>query len=71
MAESESAAVPLGDTPTVMLNKSPIGRGTWTRTREMAGSKPAALPLGYTPIQERVVFDNGAHYKELILFVNN
>ena len=61
MAESESAAVPLGDTPTFPLsNKNDSGRGTWTRTREMAGSKPAALPLGYTPKQVfSIVFDNG------------
>ena len=32
------------------------GRGTWTRTREMAGSKPAALPLGYTPIKYKGAF---------------
>lgn len=61
MAESESAAVPLGDTPTLTLSNKTYqsGRGTWTRTREMAGSKPAALPLGYTPKQVfSFVFDN-------------
>ena len=46
MAESESAALPLGYTPIFYYQD---GRGTWDRTRAMAGSKPAALPLGYTP----------------------
>lgn len=46
MAESESAALPLGYTPIFCYQD---GRGTWDRTRAMAGSKPAALPLGYTP----------------------
>ena len=51
MAESESAAVPLGDTPTLTLSNKTYqsGRGTWTRTREMAESESAAVPLGDTP----------------------
>ncbi len=27
----------------------PFGWGTWIRTKELSGSEPDALPLGYTP----------------------
>ena len=27
-----------------------FGWGTWIRTKELSGSEPDALPLGYTPI---------------------
>lgn len=51
--ESESSALPLGDTPIY----SPPDRANlltgwdrWIRTTEMTESKSAALPLGYIPI---------------------
>ena len=30
-----------------------FGWGTWIRTKEVSGSEPDALPLGYTPIMVR------------------
>lgn len=52
MLESESSALPLGDTPIY----SPPDRANlltgwdrWIRTTEMTESKSAALPLGYIP----------------------
>lgn len=30
------------------------GWGTWIRTKEMPDSESGALPLGYTPITERI-----------------
>ena len=71
MAESESAALPLGYAPADFVLD---GRGTWTRTREMTGSKPVALPLGYTPkhrLTKRCRRDNGAHYRPETETVNN
>ncbi len=53
MLESESSALPLGDTP---LYSSPdranllTGWDRWIRTTEMTESKSAALPLGYIPM---------------------
>ena len=52
MLESESSALPLGDTPIY----SPPDRANlltgwdrWIRTTEMTESKSVALPLGYIP----------------------
>ena len=53
MWESESHALPLGDTPMFGLNSIPlklIGWGGRIRTYEMIESKSIALPLGYTPM---------------------
>ena len=54
MWESESHALPLGDTPISNIqNSNPVkifGWGGRIRTYEMIESKSIALPLGYTPI---------------------
>ena len=55
MWESESHALPLGDTPISKILfhypiKSLFGWGGRIRTYEMIESKSIALPLGYTPI---------------------
>ena len=50
MWESESHALPLGDTPTNLFGFENFGWGGRIRTYEMIESKSIALPLGYTPI---------------------
>ena len=67
MAESESAALPLGYTPIVTESyKISLWQGYLGSNQGVAGSKPAALPLGYTPKVSVFLFfclKNGAHYK--------
>ncbi len=49
--ESESGALPLGDTPLYNADCSAsFGWDRWIRTIGMTESKSAALPLGYIPI---------------------
>ena len=50
--ESESGALPLGDTPKYQAPRilSAFGWDRWIRTIGMTESKSAALPLGYIPI---------------------
>ena len=59
MTESESVALPLGDTPIFHLYKTPFlpgpaasrnGWAGWIRTIGMTESKSVALPLGYNPV---------------------
>ncbi len=49
MEESESSALPLGDTPLFETYKKKIGWDRWIRTIGMTESKSVALPLGYIP----------------------
>ena len=70
MAESESAALPLGYAP----NSYRWWQGYLGSNQGVTGSKPVALPLGYTPnstLRGVVVRDNGAHYSESKIRVNS
>ena len=56
MTESESVALPLGDTPIYFFKKDylnvnllKLGWDRWIRTTGMTESKSVALPLGYIP----------------------
>ena len=49
MTESESVALPLGDTPMFVRFSLFFGWDRWIRTIGMTESKSAALPLGYIP----------------------
>ena len=49
MLESESSALPLGETAIFFL-RCDFGWDRWIRTTGMTESKSAALPLGYIPV---------------------
>lgn len=64
MAESESAAVPLGDTPTYCQKLNTVAGVPGLEPGKWRDQNPLPYHLAIPLIRYLFVFDNGAHYKD-------